>query len=146
MDSSVQFRRETAVRLQVARLAQAIQRADTFQLAQVLGDAEIPSDEAAVSRARGCRSNRWAVAKLRRTRARPGAPSDLPLDGVMLQVQQVTLSPSGAAIALVRVIDVIGPRKRFAEFTMNFDASGDGFVPVRAVGLMSGLCGLAVAP
>lgn len=145
MDSSREVRLRTAAVLQIARLATALQMADTLQLLSVLADAAVDPGELAAVRGRGCPSLGWALSEIRRSRSTAAAQAPLPLNRLSATVLEVVTGGDGAVSVRVRIQDEASARRDFADSSLEFEVRGSALILRRTVALHAAFCGLALA-
>ena len=148
LEASRTERLEAAVRLYLAELIMAIQRGDTVALKSLVPDEVVPDGEKLVAGRAGCSSLGAAAERLRAGRAKEAPNPALPLSGVILGVETVTLGPSGDTVArvLTRIMERRDGRVRYATIELAFVEVGGSWRVGPAKGILAGTCGMALLP
>ena len=147
LGASREERLEASVRMYLQEFIGAIQRGDTVALGVLVPAEAIPDAEKPVAARAGCPSLGATTARLQATRAGESQAPVLPLGGIRLRDVAISLNQIGDTTARVqaRVSERRGRRVRYAPVEVVFTETGGAWRVVLARGVLTGLCGLAVA-
>ncbi len=137
LDSSLQARTRAVVQLKVARIAQALQAADSGALQAALDRAEFPLSELLSARSVGCVSPGWMLAEATRLRGKGRS-------GPALASLHVASASHAAASGDCASADLVISDERSAAIAhIEFRRDNDALLVADVTGLYTALCQVA---